>query len=204
MLKDKVALITGGSSGIGRATAILFSREGAKVVVADINESEAHKTVRLIKDESGEAIVVKADVTKASDAEKMMKVAVQEYNKLDILVNNAGVCLIHSITDTTEEEWDRTIDINLKGVFLCSKYAIPEMKKQGGGGIINMGSEAGLRGHPDYSAYCASKGGVIALTKAMAVECAPYNIRVNCICPAAVETPMLGREIAVLGKRLYL
>lgn len=189
-----MGLITGAGSGIGRATAILFAKEGAKIVVADINEEGANETVRLIKVNGGEAIAVKTDVTKENDIERMVKISVQKYGKIDILFNNAGVSLIGNLIDTTEEEWDRTININLKGIFLCSKHIIPEMMKQGGGTIVNAGSEAGIVGHANYTVYCASKGGVIELTRAMAVELAPHNIRVNCTCPGWILTPMAERE----------
>jgi NAD(P)-dependent dehydrogenase (short-subunit alcohol dehydrogenase family) len=201
-LKDKVALITGAGSGIGRATAILFAEEGAKVVVVDVNEEGANETVRLIKANGGEAVAVKADVTKESDVERMVKISVEKYGKIDVLFNNAGVSLIGRLIDTTEKEWNRTIDINLKGIFLCSKHVVPQMMKQGGGSIINAGSEAGIIGHANYTVYCASKGGVIQLTRAMAVELAPYNIRVNCTCPGWILTPMAEWEFPkfFLGK----
>lgn len=199
-LNDKVALITGATSGIGQATAILFAREGAKVVVVGRNRKRGNETVKVIKREGGEAVFVKADVSRAVEAEKMVRVAIEEYGRLDILFNNAGIVLVRTTIDTTEEEWDRVVDINLKGVFLGSKYAIPEMMKQGGGVIINTSSIFGLIGAPRYAAYCASKGGVISLTKVMALECAPYKIRVNCICPGSIYTPMQEQELAIFSK----
>jgi len=197
-LKDRVAIITGAGSGIGRASAILFAKEGAKVVVADFVPQSGLETVDIIKKNGGEAISVDADISKASDAEKTVKSAVKIYGKLDILFNNAGINLERTVTETTEPEWDRVQNINLKGVFLCSKYAIPEMIRGGGGVIINTASIRGLVGQYHLAAYCASKGGVVLLTKAMALDYGSNNIRVNCICPGGIETPMHLAFLATL------
>ena len=194
-LRDKISVITGGGSGIGRATAILFAQEGARVVVADLDEDAANETVRLIKKKGGEAIAVRTDVSRERDADEMVNATVKKFGRLDILFNNAGVLVLRSMIDTTEEEFDRVMSVNLKGVYVCSKYAARQMIKQRGGVIINASSDAGLRGFEDYTAYCASKGGVIGLTRAMAVELGKYNIRVNCTVPGNVETPMLEHEI---------
>jgi NAD(P)-dependent dehydrogenase (short-subunit alcohol dehydrogenase family) len=199
-LKGKVALVTGGSSGMGRATALLFSEEGAKVVIADINAEGGNETVSKIRNTGGEAIFVAGDITKETEAKKIVEIALTNYGKLDILFNNAGIVFVKDIVETGEEEWDRVLSINLKGMFLMSKYTIPEMIKTGGGSIINMASIYGLVGATKYTAYCASKGGVIALTKAMALELAPYKIRVNCVCPGNISTPMLDKEAAIWGK----
>jgi len=193
-LKNRVALVTGAGSGIGRATAMLFAREGASVVVVDTASKEGMETVEMIKSMGREAIFTKADVSEASDMEKAIKSCVEKYGKLDILFNNAGVAQDCSILDMSEDEWNRVINVNLKGVFLGSKYAIAQMIKQGGGVIINTASTLGLIAEPNCAAYCASKGGVIALTRALAVECALFNIRVNCICPGPVATPMILKE----------
>ena len=197
-LKDRVAIITGAGSGIGRASAILFAKEGAKVVVADFVPQSGLETVDIIKKNGGEAISVDADISKASEAEKTVKSAVKIYGKLDILFNNAGINLERTVTETTEPEWDRVQNINLKGVFLCSKYAIPEMIRGGGGVIINTASIRGLVGQYHLAAYCASKGGVVLLTKAMALDYGSNNIRVNCICPGGIETPMHLAFLATL------
>lgn len=196
-LEGKTVIITGISFGIGRATAILFAKEGAKIVGVDINSDEGIGVIEKIRTSGGNAIFVKSDVSKLEDVKKLVKRAL-EFKKIDVLFNNAGVEVVKKLEDTTEKEWDRTIDVNLKSAFLCSKYAIPEMRKTGGGVIINNSSAAALVGSfsPIYS---ASKGGIVALTKSLAVELAPDNIRVNCICPGAIETPMLQRVIIKQG-----
>lgn len=191
-LEGKVALITGAASGIGRATALLFSREGAKVAVADCAPQGGQETVRMIKEAGGEAAFVEVDVSKAADVERMVKTVVDRYGRIDILHNNAAIQgPFGFVTDTSEEDWDSTISINLKGVFLVSKYVIPVMVNQGGGAIINMASTAGIVGIPFTPVYCAAKGGVIQLTKAMALAHVTQNIRVNCVCPGGTLTPMM-------------
>ena len=195
-LAGKVALITGGGSGIGKATAILFAREGAKVVVADYDAKAGEETATEIKSAGGKALFVKADVSKSADVRKMIEMTINIYEQLDILVNNAGVQQPATlITETPEEVWDWLIGINLKGVFLGMKYGIPHMLERGGI-VINMASMAGLTGFSHVSAYCASKGGVIQLTKTAALEFVNYNIRINCLCPGTTLTPLVERQMS--------
>jgi NAD(P)-dependent dehydrogenase (short-subunit alcohol dehydrogenase family) len=193
-LKDKVAIITGAKSGIGFATALRFSADGARVVVADIRD--AQHEVEEITGLAAEAIFVQVDVSSQPQVEALIVKTVATYGRVDVLVNNAGVELAKRITDTTEAEWDRLMSVNLKGVFLCSKAAIPVMQRQGGGVIVNVASELGLVGGSEIAAYCASKGGVLQLTKAMAIDHAADGIRVNCVCPGPVSTPLLE---AIIG-----
>lgn len=197
-LSGQVAIVTGGGSGQGRATSLLFAQEGANLVVADMNLSGAEETARLInQNEGGQATAVQTDVTQANDAQSMVETALTKYGRVDILINNAGMTLFKGIDDTTEEDWDRIVDTNLKGVFLCCKAAIPAMRKSGGGSIVNIASVAGLMGMPQHFAYCAAKAGVIHFTKSLALDHGPENIRINCICPGGVLTPMLGEVIDI-------
>ena len=191
-LDNKVAIITGAGAGMGRAMAVLFANEGAKVVVADIAIEGGEETVRLIKEAGGEVVFIKVDVSKTEDIENMVKTTVDNYGKLDILCNNAGIWSKEGLTaEVTEETWDRIIDTNLKSVFLGTKYAIPEMLKGGGGAIVNTASMGGIIAWPGAPAYQTSKGGIIILTKVTAIEYASQNIRVNCICPGSIATEML-------------
>jgi len=193
-LKNKTAIITGAASGIGLSTTRLFAAEGAQVVMVD--RPQQNPEVRRTIEEYGDHVrFFQADVSCRVDNESMVRFAVDEFHALDILFNNAGVELLKAITETSDEEWDHVLDVNLRGVFLGCRAAVPVMKKVKRGVIVNTASQLGLVGLPNFSAYCASKGGVIAMTRALAVELAPYGIRVNCICPGAVETPMLEREI---------
>jgi len=193
-LKDKVALITGGTSGIGQETALLFAEEGAKVVVAGRREAEGKAVVEQIRSAGGEAIFVKTDVAKAADVQALVQKTIEKYGRLDTAFNNAGIeGNWMPMTDLSEEEFDRVIGINLKGVWLCLKYEIPQMLKAGGGTIVNMSSVAGLMGTPAAAPYGVSKHGVIALTRTAALECASQKIRVNAVCPAVVQSPMEQR-----------
>ena len=190
-LSGKVAIITGAGSGIGRASALLFAREGAKVVVADIDREAAERTAGEIKNAEGEATFAQVDVSKAAEVERMVKTCMEAFEGVDILYNNAGMPGPDGVDIVSEEDWDKAIDVNLKGVFLGCKYAIPEMRKRGGGSIISTSSVAGLVGSMSSPTYSAAKGGVVLWTKAAAVALSKYKIRVNCLCPAPIETPML-------------
>lgn len=199
-LQDKVALITGGNSGIGRATAMLFAQEGARVIIAARNEARGKETVADITQAGGQVLFVPCDVRRAADCQRVVAGTIGAFGRLDILFNNAGIIYPdRTVLDTTGEEWDNTMAVNVRGVYLMSKYAIPHMAASGGGVIINTASVLGLVGGGGVAAYCASKGAVVLLTKAMALDHAPQNIRVNCICPGSVDTPMLDGEIEALG-----
>jgi 3-oxoacyl-[acyl-carrier protein] reductase len=189
-LRDKVAVVTGAGAGFGRGIATILAGEGARVVVADIDEKAGKETAEILVKEGRQAVFAKADVSKAADVEAMIQTAVGEFDCIDVLVNNAAICRLSPLTDLTEEEWDRHLNINLKAVWLTSKYAIPHMVKQGGGAIVNIASLSGVKARPFMAAYCASKGGVIMLTQEMAVELAPAKIRVNSVSPVFGETPM--------------
>ncbi len=192
-LKGKVAIITGARRGMGKADALAFAKNGAKVVVTDISQEECELVVDEIKKNGGEGLAVKCDVTDKKEIEEMVKKTVDKFGKVDILVNNAGICQFKPFLELTEEEWDRTLDINLKGYFLCAQTVAKEMVKQKSGTIVNIASvvmgQIGM-GMAGLAHYSASKGGIAALTKTLALEFAPYNIRVNAIAPGAIDTPM--------------
>jgi NAD(P)-dependent dehydrogenase (short-subunit alcohol dehydrogenase family) len=191
-LDGKVALITGAGMGMGQAAALLFAKEGAKVTVVDWKAEAGEETVKAIKKAGGEAIFIKADVSKAEDAQNMVKTTVKTYGKLDVIYNNAAILGRAAFTENiTEEEWDKIMAVNLKGVWLGMKYAIPEMLKRGKGSIINTASQCGDRGTRNLGAYCATKGGVLALTRVTAMELAKKNIRVNALNPGIIATPMV-------------
>jgi len=199
-LKERVALITGGASGIGLATAKQFLKEGAKVAIADISDESGKCAIEELKTLSPEVIFIRADVSKEDDAKRMVEETVKKFGRLDILFNNAGIWLEGRVEDLPVEKWDHIMSINLRGPFLCSKYAVPQMKKQGKGVIINNSSCNGIIGDYGDPAYCASKGGVALLTRAMALDYAKENIRVNAICCGEIETPMFEHEARVQNK----
>jgi meso-butanediol dehydrogenase/(S,S)-butanediol dehydrogenase/diacetyl reductase len=193
-LAGKVAVITGATDGIGKAIALTFAKEGAKVVMVGRDETKGKTALEEVR-KCGQAVYFKADVSDSSQIKKTIERAVQEYGRIDILVNNAAVCPAGTVLTTSEETWDYVIDLNLKGVFLCSKYTIPYMQKNGGGAIVNVGSINSLMAMENEAAYDASKGGVLMLTKATALDFAKANIRVNCILPGAIETAMLRASL---------
>jgi NAD(P)-dependent dehydrogenase (short-subunit alcohol dehydrogenase family) len=193
---NEAALVTGGGSGIGRASSIHFAKEGARVIVADVNSQGGNETVKIIKEGGGEAAFVKVDVSVETEVESLIRQTVQIYGRLDYAHNNAGLVDTEPLTpDITEELWDRVIGVNLKGVWLCMKYEIPQMLKQGGGAIVNTSSVCGLIANPNLAAYVASKHGINGLTKAAALEYAKEGIRINSICPGIVRTPGLEADI---------
>ena len=189
-LQGKVAVITGAGMGLGQAVATLFAIEGARVVVGEINGAKGQETVDLIQAQGGEAMLVQMDVRQPQDAERMTRATVEAFGRLDVLVNNVGVQINKDVVDTSEEEWDFVVDTNLKSMFLCSKYAVAQMRQQGGGNIICISSLSGLVGNGLQASYNASKHGVIGLVRSMAVDHAADNIRVNAVCPGSMNTPL--------------
>lgn len=200
-LKDKVALVTGGTSGIGEATAVLFASEGAEVAITGRNEQRGAAVVKRVEQHGGRAAFFHADVSVASDCQRAVEDTVLAFGRLDILFNNAGVFYAQTALECSEREWDEQIDVNLKGTFLMSKFALPGMIAQGGGIIINNSSGWGIVGGDHAVAYCASKGGVVLMTKAMAIDHGRQGIRVNCVCPGDVETPMLPADAKLRGMK---
>ena len=200
----KVALITGGSAGIGRATALAFAREGARVVIADVDVEGGEGTARLVRTAGGEALFVPTDVSRTTDVRTLVERTVATYGRLDYACNNAGIEGTQAPTaDYPEEIWNRVININLTGVWLCMKYEIPQMLTQGGGVIVNMASILGTVGFPNAAAYVAAKHGLIGLTRTAAIEYAPRGIRVNAVCPAFIATPMLDRAGLLTNPEVY-
>jgi NAD(P)-dependent dehydrogenase (short-subunit alcohol dehydrogenase family) len=190
-LTGKVAFVTGFGSGLGQAIAVLFAREGAAVIGTSTTESKGLATAAMIENLHGRVYFRAGDVSHSAQMKSIMDEGIKRFGGLDIVVNSAGVRTNGSITEITEAQWDRTIDVNLKGVFVVSRLAIPEMIKRGGGVVVNIGARSGMAGQAGRAAYCASKGGMITLTEAMAMDYAGQKIRVNCICPGPTRTPMV-------------
>lgn len=207
-LEGKIALITGFGSGLGRAIAIRFAAEGVSVMGTSTTDAKGKETLEMIKRNGGEALFRAGDVRRTEEMKKVVEEAVTNFGGLDIAVNSAGVRTNGSIIEITEEDWDRTVDTNLRGVFVVSRLAIPEMVKRGGGVIINISARSGMTGQAGRAAYCASKGALITLTEAMAEDHAPQKIRVNCICPGPTRTPMVDtstlEKMARYAKRVPL
>jgi NAD(P)-dependent dehydrogenase (short-subunit alcohol dehydrogenase family) len=195
-LEGRAAIVTGSASGLGKAMATLFAAEGAAVVIADVNRDGGPQVVSDIEQAGGRAHFVETDVSRATDCARVVGQAVAQFGRLDIMVNNAGTGALGSVAELPEEDWDRVLAVNLKGVFLGSKYAFPAIARSGGGVILNTASVAGLMAAPGFAAYGASKAGVIHLTKITALEGAPFNIRANALCPIWIETPMVEAYVA--------
>lgn len=199
-LEGKVAMVTGAASGIGRAISIRLAEIGAFVAVLDIDETRGREVAAEVEAHGGGAIFLKCDVRSAADCRGAVESLVQRSGKIDILCNCAGIAIRKDIVELTEEEWDRALDVTLKGIYLLSREVVPHMLGGGGGSIVNIGSGWSLKGGPRAAAYCAAKGGAVNLTRAMAIDHGKNNIRVNCVCPGDVDTPMLRSECAQLGE----
>jgi NAD(P)-dependent dehydrogenase (short-subunit alcohol dehydrogenase family) len=199
-LEDKVAVVTGAASGIGRGISIRLAEMGAFVSVLDIDAKKGEETTAEIRNQGGEALFTKCDVRSAADCRDAVETAIGKWGHIDILCNSAGIAIRKDVVDLTEEEWDSALDITLKGIYLLSHEVVPNMIRAGGGSIINIGSGWSLKGGPRAAAYCAAKGGTVNLTRAMAIDHGKHNIRVNCVCPGDVDTPMLRSECAQLGE----
>jgi NAD(P)-dependent dehydrogenase (short-subunit alcohol dehydrogenase family) len=198
-LTGRRAIVTGGASGIGRATAHRLAAEGAAVLVADIDAERAGAVAEAIRAEGGQALAVRCDVTRTEDCRQAVATSVEQWGGLDIVVNCAGIVRRADVVGTTEDEWDRVMAVNVRSIFLMGKHAVPVMAAGGGGSIVNIGSGWGLKGGPNAVSYCASKGAVVNMTRAMAIDHGPAGIRVNCVCPGDTDTPMLRSEARQLG-----
>jgi NAD(P)-dependent dehydrogenase (short-subunit alcohol dehydrogenase family) len=199
-LEGKVAMVTGAASGIGRGIAIRLAQMGALVSVLDVDAKKGEETVAEIRNQGGEAFFTKCDVRSAADCRQAVETVISKWGRIDIICNCAGIAIRKDVVDLTEEEWDRALDVTLKGIYLLSHEVVPHMIRAGGGSIINIGSGWSLKGGPRAAAYCAAKGGAENLTRAMAIDHGKHNIRVNCVCPGDVDTPMLRSECVQLGE----
>lgn len=198
--ESQVALVTGGASGIGKASALAFAAEGARVVIVDLNRELGEETAAQIRHRGGEAIFIAANVSQALECQNVMQGTLEAFGRLDVLFNNAGITRRADVVNTTEQEWDAVMNTNVKSIFLMCKYAVPIMRTQGGGAIVNTASGWGILAGKDAVSYCASKGAVVLLTKAMAIDHGPQKIRVNCVCPGDTDTNMLRDEALQLGQ----
>jgi len=199
-LDNKCAIVTGGASGIGLATAQLLADEGAAVVIADINAEQGKQAEAQVQAAGGKAVFVQCNVARSADCQRVVQTAVEKFGRLDIVFNNAGIIRRTDVIGISEEDWDLVMAVNVKSIYLMSKFAIPEIAKQGGGAIVNTGSGWGIKGGRNAISYCASKGAVVNMTRALAIDHGPQNIRVNCICPGDTDTPMLRNEAKQLGQ----
>jgi len=199
-LEGRIAVVTGAASGIGRVIAIRLAEMGAKVAALDIDEEKGQQEASEIQASGGEALFLKCDVSNAAACHQATEAVIQKWGQIDILCNCAGIAIRKSVVNLTEDEWDRALDITLKGIYLLSREVIPHMIRAGGGSVINIGSGWSLKGGPHAASYCAAKGGAVNLTRAMAIDHGRHNIRVNCICPGDIDTPMLHSECAQLGE----
>ena len=199
-LKDKVVILTGAASGIGRANAVLFAKEGAKLVLSDIDTKGGEETLQMVKQHEKDAIFLKCDVTKGAEVKQMVDKTLEKYERIDILINNAGVVRVGQVEDMPEEEYDLLINVNLKGPYFCCHYVVPYLKKQKSGIIINLASVAGHIGQVNHALYCSTKHGIRGMTKALALDLAPYNVRVNSVSPGATDTPMLVSDVTKQAK----
>ncbi len=194
-LKEKVTIVTGVASGIGKGSAILFAREGAKLVGGDINTTDGSRTIESIRAEGGQAVFVPTDVSNSDQVKNLVQQAVQSYGGVDVLFSNVGVVIGNPITEVSEEEWEQVMRVNLKSMYLCCRYVIPEMRKRGKGSIVLMSSANGIIAEPALATYCASKAAIIGLVRSMATDYGRHNIRVNCLCPTYTRTPLVEKWI---------